>query len=88
MLDTIIGALLKWALGWLTGWEQRRKLAAETQRADRAEAQVQADEHVIAAAKIRADAEAAAQSLPDAPAQRVGNAQEGTAAAELRDGNW
>lgn len=88
MLDTIIGALLKWALGWLTGWEQRRKLASETARADRAEAQVDADEHVIAAAKIRADAESAAQSLPDAPRQQVGNAQAGTAAAELRDGSW
>lgn len=88
MLDTIIGALLKWALGWLTGWEQRRKLASETQRANQAEAKVDADEHVIAAGNIRAEAEAAAQALPDAPAQQVGQAQKGTAAGELRDGTW
>lgn len=88
MLDTIIGALLKWALNWLTGWEQRRKLASETQRADKAEAQVEVDEHVIAAGKIRAEAEQAAQSLPDAPVQQVGQAKPGSAAAELEKGTW
>lgn len=91
-MKSLFGLILKAAFGWLAGWLggylTRRKLANETQRADRAEAQVDADEHVIAAAKIRADAESAAQSLPDAPRQQVGNAQEGTAAAELRDGNW
>lgn len=87
MLDTIVGALLKWALNWLTGWEQRRKLASETQRADKAEAQAQADEHIIAAANIREEAEHEAQNLPDAPAQRVANAAPGTAAGQLRN-DW
>ncbi|MGN6312867.1 MAG: hypothetical protein ACTHMO_03795 [Rhodanobacteraceae bacterium] len=86
MLDTIIGALLKWALNWLTGWEQRRKLASETQRADKAEAQVQADEHTIAAGKIREKTEHEAQNLPEVPAQRVGDAVPQSAAGQLRDG--
>jgi len=88
MFDAIIGVVLKWAIGWLTGWEQRRKLARETARADKAEAQVEADEHVIAADKIREEAEQAAQSLPDAPQQQIGNAKPGTAAEELKDGTW
>ena len=88
MLAAIFKALIGWFAGWIGGYLTRRKLANETQRANQAEAQVQADEHVIAAGNIRAEAEAAAQALPDAPVQQVGQAQAGTAAGELRNGTW
>lgn len=88
MRAAIFKALIGWFAGWIGGYLTRRKLANETQRADRAEAKAQADEHVIAAGNIRAEAEAAAQALPDAPRQTVGQAREGTAAGELRDGTW
>lgn len=84
----ILKAAFGWFAGWIGGYLQRRKLASEIQRADKAEAQAQADEHVIAAGKIREEAEHAAQSLPDAPDQQVGKAKPGTAAAELEKGTW
>lgn len=88
MFGDILGAVLKWAIGFLTGWEQRRKLASETARADTAEAKADADEHAIAGARIQQEAQQAAQALPDAPAQEVGKAKPGTAAAELQKGSW
>lgn len=88
MLSDFIGALLKWAIGFLTGWQQRRKLASETARADTAEAQVAQDDHAIAGARIQQEAQQAARALPDAPAQEVGKAKPGTAAAELQKGTW
>lgn len=88
MLAVIFKALIGWFAGWIGGYLTRRKLASETQRANQAEAKMAADEHVIQAGNIRAEAEAAAQSLPDAKPQQVGQAKEGTAAGELRNGTW
>lgn len=40
------------------------------------------------AAKTRADVEAKTAALPDAPAQKVGDADPATAAGKLKDSGW
>lgn len=69
-------ALFGWFAGWIGGFLQRRKLASETQRADKAEAKVGQDEQIIKAEKDRSDVD-----------QKVLDAGAGAATRDMRD-HW
>lgn len=80
----LVGPLFNSLLGWLSGWFTRRELKQQTQRADAAEAEKAQDEQVIKQQETRHDVDQAVESLPEAPAQRVGDADPATAAGKLR----
>lgn len=84
----IVGIAAAWFLG-------RRKGSAEaTQQADLQQQAQQAENNVAAAqaaaehAEVRHDVETQTAALPDAPAQRVADADPSTAAGQLRDNGW
>lgn len=96
----IVGALLAaLAIAFFKGRSEGEKTGAAKGEADAAQAKAEAAEHEAAVAASDQKAQQAAidaasevhdevQKLPDAPAQQVGNAAAGTAAAELRDDGW
>lgn len=89
----------RWVIGiaalvaaFIAAWWMAHMQGASAQAVKDAKAQqdAQADTagQVKAAAQTRADVEADAAKLPDAPAQKVADADPATAAGQLRQDGW
>lgn len=81
------GALIAAIAGIYLSGRRKGKAAAEQAEAARdAQANAQAAQDIIKTQESRHETDAEVQRLPDAPAQRVGDADPDTAAGKLRDG--
>ena len=84
----VLGSFAGWLGGLLKDWWAARKLQKQTARADRAEDAVRQQAQVITNAKVRRDVDRQVQALPEAPPQRVADANPDTAAGKLREHGW
>lgn len=84
-LLALLGWLGKLLLGWWAGKRKDAQIAQETQRAATAEAKDAQAEQIIHAQEVRREVDAEVENLPEAPPQRVGDADPATAAGVLRD---
>lgn len=95
----ILAKLKAWALAvlavlaaigsaWLYGRRGGKQAQRQADAARDAQASAQAAQNTIHAHEVRHEVEAEVSKLPDAPAQKVGDAAPDSAAGRLRDDGW
>lgn len=84
----ILAAIAAIASAWLLGRHKGVATQKAAQATHDAQAEMQAAQDTIKAHEVRHEVEAEVSKLPDAPAQRLGDAKPGTAAGRLRDDGW
>lgn len=80
--------LLAVAAAWLLGRREGRVVATAAAGKQQAENNAAAAQAQVTHAEVRHDVEVETAKLPDAPAQRVADADPTTAAGHLRDDGW
>jgi len=80
--------LLAIAAAWLLGRREGKVVADASAGKQQAENNAAAAQAQAAHAEVRHDVEVETDKLPDAPAQRVADADPATAAGHLRDDGW
>ena len=86
-LTGILEWLAKFAFGWFTGKRNAAQAQQQTDRAITAEAKTEQADAIIQTQEARHEVEQSVSKLPEAPAQRVGDAAAGTSAGILHD-DW
>lgn len=76
------------AAAWLLGRREGKVVATASAGKQQAENNAVAAQAQAAHAEVRHDVEVDTAKLPDAPAQRVADADPATAAGKLRDDGW
>lgn len=88
ILAAIVAAVAAYLLGRKQGSSAATAEAGAQQQAQQAENNVAAAQAAAEHAEVRHDVETQTAALPDAPAQRVADADPSTAAGQLRDNGW
>lgn len=83
----LAGLIAAVASAWLYGRHKGKQAAEQAEAARDAQANTQAAQDIIQTQESRHETDAEVQRLPDAPAQRVGDADPDTAAGKL-DSGW
>jgi hypothetical protein len=88
ILAAVVAVAAAYLVGRKKGGDDVEEKASDQQAAQQATNNAAVAQAAADHAEVRHDVESETAALPDAPAQRVADADPGTAAGQLRDEGW